>query len=221
MNAVVRRLVLKDLYFARGAMLGSIVLALISIPLLALGSMGRFSAMILMVCAGAAPGAFICGMLIVSERKERANLFSLSLPVSGRQMLVAKMLAAAAAYLLPWVVLLVGTFVLFSIVHAPMGMLPFATMLWVFLLDEFFLTLAISVSSRAEGWFTVAVVVCNVAISFYMFSFLSVPSLSAQLPGATAIWSPFIVHVIAVEVLVAVALASFMGWQLSRRTDFL
>jgi len=220
MNAVIQHLVRKDLYFARAVMLGAIVVALISIPLLALGPIGRYSAMILMVCAGAAPSAFICGALIVAERKERANLFSLSLPVSGRQMLMAKMLAAATAYLLPWLVLLGGTFFVYSASHAPKGLLPFGTMFWVFLLDEFFLTLAVAISSRAEGWYTVAVVVCNVAISFYIFTFLNVRSLSAQLPSATAIWSSLVVQVIAVEVLVAVALASFIAWQLSRRTDF-
>jgi ABC-2 type transport system permease protein len=220
MNAVVRHLVLKDLYFSRGVMVGAIVLALISIPLLALGTMGRFSAMILMVLAGAAPSSFICGMLIVAERKERANLFSLSLPVSGRQMLTAKVLAAATAYFLPWIVLLVGTFIVFSASHAPTGLLPFATMLWVFLLDEFFLTLALAVSSNADGWYTTAVVVCNVAISFYIFTFVNVPSISAHLPNATAVWTPLAVHVIVVELLIAVALASFIAWQLARRTDF-
>jgi hypothetical protein len=221
MNAVIRRMVLKDLYFARGVMCGAIVLALIAIPLLALGPIGRYSAMILIVFAGAAPSAFICGMLIVTEHKERANLFSLSLPVSGRQMLIAKILAAAAAYLLPWIVLLAGTFLLFAARHAPMGLLPFGTMLWVFLLDEFCLTLAVAVSSRAEGWFTTAVVGCSLAISFYMFSFLSLPSISVNLPSATPIWSPIVVHVIVVELLIAVALASFIAWQLSRRTDFI
>lgn len=221
MKVVLRHLVLKDLYFARGVMLGAIALALISIPLLALGPIGRYSAMILMVCAGAIPSSFICGMLIMAERKERANLFSLSLPVSGRQMLVAKMLAAATAYLLPWIVLLVGTFFVFSALHAPMGLLPFGTMLWIFLLDHFFLELAVAVSSRTEGWYTVAIVVCNVSISFYIFTFLNVRSLSAQLPSVTAIWSPLVVQVIAVETLVAVALASFIAWQLSRRTDFI
>lgn len=220
MKGVIRQLVLKDLYFARGVMLGAIALALISIPLLALGPMGRFSAMILTIFAGAAPSAFICGMLIVTERKERANLFSLSLPVSGRQMLIAKILAAAAAYLLPWIVLLVGTFLLFTARHAPMGLLPFGTMLWVFLLDEFCLTLAVAVSTRGEPWYTLAVLGCSLAISFYIFSFLSIPSLSAQLPGATAVWSPFVLRVIAVELLIAVAFALLIAWQLMRRTDF-
>jgi len=221
MNAVIRQLVLKDLYFSRPVMLGAIVIALISIPLLSLGSIGRYAAMILMVCAGAVPSSFICGALIVGERKERANLFSLSLPVSGQQMLIAKMLAAAAAYMIPWIVLLVGAVLVFSASHAPMGLVPFGIMFWVFLLDEFFITLAASLSSRAEGWFTVAVVVCNVSISFYIFSFLTVSSIAKQLPSVTAVWSPLVFRVLTVEVLFAVALASLIGWQLSRRTDFI
>ena len=221
MNAVLRQLVLKDLYFARGVMLGAMVIALISIPLLALGAIGRFSAMILMVFAGAAPASFISGMLIVSERKERANLFSLSLPVSCRQMLIAKMLAAATAYFIPWIVLLVGTFTFFSVNHVPRGLLPFATMLWVFLLDQFFLCLAVAVSSRTEGWFTVVIVACSLSISFYIFTFMSLPSVTAHLPSITAVWSPIVIHVIAAELLVALAFASFIGWQLARRRDFI
>lgn len=221
MNAVIRRLVLKDLYFSRWVMIGAIVLALISIPLLTFGSMGRYSAMICMVFAGAAPSSFICGMLIVTERKERANLFSLSLPASGRQLLTAKILAATAAYLLPWIVLLVGTFFLFSARHAPMGLLPFGTMLWVFLLDQFCLSLAVAVSSRAEGWWTTTVVACSLSISFYISAFLTVPSIAVTLPSAMPMWSPIIVRSIAIELLIAVAFALFIGWQVGRRTDFI
>jgi ABC-2 family transporter protein len=221
MNATLARFVLKDLYFARPVMVGAIAIALLAIPLLALGPIGRYAALILMVCAGAVPSSFICMALIVGERKERANLFALSLPISGRQTQLAKMLAAATAYLLPWVVLILGTFIVFAIAHAPRGMLPFGTMIWVFLLDQFCLMLAVAITSTTDGWVTMTVVICSVSISFYFYAFLSIPQISAQLPQATAVWTPFELRVIAIELAIAIALLAFALWQLMRKRDFI
>jgi ABC-2 type transport system permease protein len=219
-NAVVTRFVLKDLYFARTVIAGAIAIALLAIPLLALGPVGRDAAFILMVCAGAIPASFICMALIVGERKERANLFTLSLPISGRQSQLAKMLAAATAYLLPWTLLILGTFALFGISHAPRGMLPLGTMVWVFLLDQFCLTLAVTMTSPSEGWVTMTIIFCSVSISFYFYLFISMPQIAHQLPGATAVWTPFELKVIAVEVIIAIALVLFALWRVMRRKDF-
>jgi ABC-2 family transporter protein len=221
MNAALSRFVLKDLYFAWPVMVGAIALALLAIPLLALGPIGRYAALILMICAGAVPPSFICMALIVGERKERANLFALSLPISGRQTQLAKMLAAATAYLLPWAVLILGTFVVFSLSHAPRGMLPFGTMVWVFLLDQFCLMLAVAITSTTDGWVTVTIVICSVSISFYFFTFLSIPQMSAQLSQATAVWTPFELRVIAIELAIAIALLAFALSHVLRRRNFI
>jgi len=220
-NAVLRSFVAKDLYFARPVMIGSVLVALLAIPLLSLGSLGRYAAMILMVCAGAVPNFFICGMLVVTERKERVNLFTLGLPISGAKAALAKALAAATAYIVPWTVMLIGTFVLFAVAHAPKGLLPFGTMAWVFLFDQFCLVLTVTLTSKSEALFSTVIVVCNVSISFYFYSFLSLHVISDSMPSAVAAWSPFVLKVIAIELLIGLALLSFTFWHVTRQRDFI
>lgn len=220
MNAIVRRFVLKDLHFARGVMIGAVLIALLAIPLLTLGPVGRYAAFILMIVAGAAPGSFICGALVVTERKERSNLFALALPISPVQATLAKALAAVTAYLVPWAVLMAGTFALFYIAHSPKGLLPLGTMVWVFLLDQFCLQLAVSLTTSSDALFTTVIVFCSVSISMYFYVTLSVPTFAAQLPQAAATWSPMVFKVIAIELLIAVALLAYTFWRVSRQKDF-
>lgn len=220
MSSPVWRYLLKDLHFSRAFIIGTVLIALVALPLTALGPVGMYSAMILMICAGAAPATFICMYLIVAERKERANLFSLSLPISATQVALAKIGAAAVAYLLPWTLLAAGAAALFSVVHVQLGLLPFGTMFWLFMLDEFFLMLAVTISSRSEGLTTATIVFCNVAISFYIFVFLHVPSIARDYGGAVAVWNRFVFGVIAAELGIAVLLVLLTLWTLSRKKDF-
>jgi ABC-type transport system involved in multi-copper enzyme maturation permease subunit len=219
-SPVVWRYVRKDLHFSRAFIIGTLAIAVVALPLTALGPVGMYAAMILMICAGAAPATFICMYLIVAERKERANLFSLSLPISPTQVALAKIGAAAAAYLLPWALLAVGAVALFSVAHVQFGLLPFGTMFWLFMLDEFFLMLAVTVSSGSEGLTTGTIVFCNVSISFYIFIFLHAPSIARDVGGAVAVWNRFVVEVIAAEFGIAVLLVLLMLWNLSRKKDF-
>ena len=219
-GSVVLRYALKDLYFSRAFIIGTLVAAALALPLTALGSTGTYAAMILMICAGAAPASFICMYLIVAERKERANLFSLSLPISATQVALAKIAAAAIAYFLPWALLAVGTAALFSVAHVGLGVLPFGWMFWVFMLDEFCLMLAVTVSSGSDALTTATIVFCNVAISFYIFVFVHVPSIARDIGGTVAVWSPFVLEVIAAELAIALLLMAVMLWTLLRRKDF-
>jgi ABC-type transport system involved in multi-copper enzyme maturation permease subunit len=220
-SSVVARYILKDLYFSWPLMAGAIAVAVLAVPLTALGSIGLFSAMILVVVAGAAPSSFICMYLIAMERKEKSHIFALSLPISGAQVQLAKVLAATTAYVVPWVVMAAGTIALFTVLHVPKGSLPFGIMLWVFLLDQFCLMLAVTAAVGSEALSTVVIVICNVSISFYFFIFLNAPALGKSLASPVAVWSPFVLKVIVIELAVAVLLIAVMSWRLSHTKDFI
>ena len=220
-SSVVTRYVLKDLYLSWPLMVGAVAIALLAVPLTALGSVGLFSAMILVVVAGAAPSSFICMYLIAMERKEKSHIFALSLPISGAQAQLAKVLAAATAYLVPWVVMAAGTIGLFTVLHVPQGTLPFGMMLWVFLLDQFCLMLAVTAAVGSEAASTAVIVTCNVLISFYFFIFLNTSTVGKSLASPVAVWSPFVLKVIFIELAIAVLLIAAMAWRLSRTRDFI
>jgi hypothetical protein len=219
-GSVVLRYALKDLYFSRAFIVGTLLAALCALPLTALGTTGTYAAMILMICAGAAPSTFICMYLVVAERKERANLFSLSLPISAAQAALAKIAAAGVAYLLPWTLMAIGAIALFSAAHVALGVLPFAVMFWVFMLDEFCLMLTVTMTSGSDTLTTATIVFCNVAISFYIFVFVHVPAIAKDIGGTVAVWNPFVLEAIVAEIGVALLLILGMLWTVSRKKDF-
>lgn len=219
-TSILQRYVWKDLYFTRSLIVGSLVVALLAIPLLALGPKGRFAAMILMICCGAAPVSFICIYLIVMERKDRSLLFALSLPISPARATLAKIIAATTAYVIPWLLIALGAVALFVTSHAPQGMLPFGVMFWVFLLDQFCLMLIITVTSGSEALSTATLVICNVSISFYFFMFLNTRAIAAHIGSPVAVWDRFVLTTIGIELAIAALLIAGMLWKLSRRRDF-
>src|SRR5690242_21946435 len=83
-------------------MIGALLTAAIALAIANIGPLGAYTAMIFLISAGAAPAVFICMFIVIAERKEKTNLFCLSLPISGRQYALAKIVAASVAFLVPW-----------------------------------------------------------------------------------------------------------------------
>jgi hypothetical protein len=121
----------------------------------------------------------------------------------------------------PWIVLAAGAIGLYTLLHVPQGSLPFGLMLWVFLLDQFCLMLAVTAAVGSEALSTVVIVVCNVSISFYFFIFLNTSTVGKSLASPVAVWSPFVLKVIFIELAVAVLLIVAMSLRLSRTKDYI
>jgi ABC-2 type transport system permease protein len=216
--SVLRSFVLKDLYFSRWIVAASFVVALLAYGLAAVG--GTFAAFILLFCAGAAPATFLCLFLISGERKERSHLFALSLPISPERYLLAKVLALSSAYILPWAALGLITLLLAFVLPHHMGIVPYATLTWLFVLDQYAMMLAVTVSSRSEAAAVVAMIVFNISPAFFFYYMSRVASIGGVNPtAAVAVWSPVAMIITAIEILVALLLFAVVFWSVFHQKD--
>lgn len=220
-RSILWRVFLKDWYMARWFTVGSIVLGAVALILASLGPSGAYPAMILMIVAVVMQGTMLCMYGIVTERKERATLFSLSLPLSTLQHAAVKAVALITAFLLPWVILAAAALALLAASPVPdRGIIPVAVVCWVFLLDIFCVLLGVSLSTDAEGWTVATLVVTNTSISFFFYFVAKAPSITSTMRGPVAVWSPQVIAILVVELAAIAVIGALTFARIARKKDF-
>jgi len=207
-------LVRKDLYFSRLVMVGAFLTAAIGLGAQMLG--GSFAAAILLFCAGAAPAAFLCIFLISAERQERSHLFALSLPISPSRYLLAKVLAVTTAFAVPWALLGLGICLLLAISPASAGLLPYFTVVWLFVLDQYCALLSVMVASQSAAVVTAAMVMFNVSPSLF---FYYIARWANPEPSAVVVWTAYELRIVTIELGVAAACFALTLWCVLRQRD--
>ena len=157
---------------------------------------------------------------IVQERKDKVQLFMLSLPVSTGQYTAAKLTANAIAFVGPWVALTAAVAVVIDVSALPNGSLPFLLTVLVYLLLYYCVLAGVGLASDSTGWHTTVITVGNVSVNFLIPWLLSRPSVYRHRTGPAAVWTGDIMAIIGIE-LAAAAIALGLGLYVrSRRTDF-
>ena len=83
--SVMTRLVIKDLYLVRWIALGSLVAGLVSAVIMPMGAVSAYVGGVSLICVIVILNIMIVMSSVVQERKDKALLFVLSLPISTTQ----------------------------------------------------------------------------------------------------------------------------------------
>jgi hypothetical protein len=219
-SSLVRTLVLKDLYLARGMIVASLAGGVLSLALMPWSIVafyvGVTSFMVVLIVLNVA----LVMASVIGERKEKVALFVLSLPISTTQYTAAKVVSSLIAFLGPWALLSAGCLVLFDVTPIPNGMIPVSVALMVYMILYFCVLLAVALHTDSALWSGVVIVGGNVGINFVIQILLRLPSFTANGQGETAVWTADIVTFIALQLVlsaVAIAIALFIH---SRKKNF-
>lgn len=218
-RSIVRQLILKDLYLVRWMIAGSIFAGLAAVAMMPLGTVSAYVGGVSLICVLVILNIFLV-MGVAQERKDKVLLFVLSLPVSTTEYTIAKVLANATAFTVPWLVLTAANIVLIDVSRIPNGILPFWVAVLAYLLAYYFALLAVSLVTDKTGWHTTAIIVGNVSVNFLIPFLLRLPSVAAHGEGPTAVWTGDIVAMIVLEVVAGVAALGLAVYVHSRRPDF-
>lgn len=219
-GSIVRQLILKDLYLVRWMIAGSTAAGVAAVAMMPLGKTSAYVGGVSLVCVLILLNIFLVMGGVVQEKKDKVLLFILSLPVSTTEYTVAKVLANAIAFTVPWLVLTAANIVMIDVSRIPNGILPFWVAVLGYLLFYYCALLAVSLVKDSTGWHTTAIVVGNVSVNFLIPILLSRPSVAAHVEGLTAVWTADIVAFIAIELLAGVAALWLAVYLYSRRPDF-
>ncbi|MGP0072508.1 MAG: ABC transporter permease [Bryobacteraceae bacterium] len=221
-GSVVGHLVSKDwrlhrlqiiLSLAGGAAALALVQVKREVPVV-LGAVWFFLALILLGC-------FLPSTCVVNERKKQNLAFMMSLPVSPMQYTWSKVVSTFGMYLVPWVALVAAALSLIVTIGIPRGFIPMLLMLAGLALVGFSLIAGVAIVGESEGWYQLAVVVCNSSygIAYYLIS--RVPQINHDISGPVAVWRPAVLALLAGELVGVVLVLGLTFFLQSRKRDFI
>jgi hypothetical protein len=146
----------------------------------------------------------------------------LSLPLSIADYVRAKQLGLALCFVIPWLVSSAGA-VIFVLAHpgAPDGLLPFLTLLCVFMLANYSLVLCGALHARSEGMVSAVVIVTNMAVTLFMFLIGGLSEINQHMWGPTPVWNQTFWTVLTVELITLVCAFALPFFVAARRRDFI
>ena len=222
-TTMVKRLVLKDWYFQRTAIIIYILAGVLAIGLLKAGSEGLFYAgSILLITILITVGIHLTFATVVAERTEHTLPFVMSLPISTTEYTTAKILANVLIFLAPWITLVGGTVLIIRLsAEIPDGLIPFVILIFTQILVGYCLILAIALVSESTGWTVGALVAGNLSFQFFMYAVSHMPAIAQDMKGATVSWSQPAVLVLAGQVVAIGVMLGLTFFLQGRKTDFI
>ncbi len=220
-RSMVWHFVRKDIRLNCGLTVSSVLVGLLALALSRFGDAAGYAGLILLITAVIIQGVFICMGSIVAERKEKALLFALSFPISTGQYTAAKLIAAITNFVVPWGIIATGALLMLYISSVQHGLVPVAVLAWIFLFDQFFLILGITICKESDAWHSATIIWISTSISFFFYFILRVPSIHSTMNGSAAVWSTAVFVILAVEIGFAALVAALVAWHLTRQRDFI
>jgi ABC-2 type transport system permease protein len=220
---MVKRLILKDWYLLRWTILGSLAGGAISLGIIATGSNVAFILGITLLAAVLiTAGAHIAVTTMVTERKEQTLAFVMSLPISYREYTAAKLLGNLLMFVVPWLVIALGSIALLA--YPPgkgMGLIPFTAIMSVEILVSTCFIVAVALISESQGWTIAAIMVGNLALNGIGYWVAHIASISKGMEGHSVQWTPAASALLLGEfATIALILGSAFFFQ-ARKKDFL
>lgn len=221
MKAITRQLVAKDLHQHRWLMLSATGAGLAALPVAVTSEVGFNVGYLVWLTAVIALGLLLAMFGVANERKERAQLFVLSLPLSPADYVRAKLLGLLACFLPPWAMLSAGALGLVAAAPGiPDGLLPYGVLLCVYLLLNYALVLSAVLHIRSEAGMGGVIIVTNMGVSLFMMGVARAPGLGAHMLKPEPVWNTTFWLVLGLE-LGATALALVLPlFTAARRRDF-
>jgi hypothetical protein len=202
---VVSRLVLKDLYLVRWLAIGTLAVGLGSAAIMPLSAVSAYVGGVSLVCVIVILNIMLVMTNVVQERKDKALIFVLSLPISTSQYTLAKVTANAIVFGACWVALTAAALVVIDRSAIPNGWIPFLVTVLVYLLAYYGVLLGVAVASDAGGWHAAVITIGNISVNFLIPFLFGRPSIGPNLKSPTAVWTTDIVAMIGVEAAVGLA----------------
>jgi len=220
--AMVKRLILKDWYLQRWAILASLVGVVATLGIIATGGKVAFLlGLILLIMVIISIGAQMAVSTIVTERKEQTLPFVMSLPISYREYTASKIWGNLLIFLVPWLTMMLGSFGLLLLSPGSRGLLPYAAIMSTEILLSTCLILAVALITESQGWTVAAIMVGNLAVNGLGYVFAHIGGIAKGMWGPAIQWSGAASAVLLAELTTVALLLGGTFFVQSRKKDFL
>ena len=220
MSSVTSRLVVKELHAHRWLIVGAIAAGTLALVLASTGEVAFNIGALSWLTTIIACGVILPLYGIHQERKDRALLFALSLPISPTGYAVAKMLGTLSSFLSLWLALTVGAIILvLAAPDIPNGLLPYVLLLSGFLVTNFSVVMCSTLLTTSEAAVSAVVILTNMGVTLFMMLISRLPAISEHMLAATPIWNSAFFMILIVEAATMAIVLSLPFIVISRRRE--
>jgi len=222
--AMVRRLIWKDWYLNRAAILASLIAGMTTLALVAASHVSDIVlilGMIVVVTILIGMGAVVMASA-VRERKDQTLPFVMSLTITYVEYTTAKIVGSLLIFLVLWTALLADMVATILLVPGvPHGLIPFVVIMSVEILMSTCLVTAVAVTTESQGWVVGVTQVGALSLNGIGWWIARMPAIGGAMRSATLRWSGTATALLAAE-LAAIALMIAITFIIqARKTDFI
>jgi hypothetical protein len=214
-------LVRKDLRLSRDMILITLAVGAFSLFLMTRGTVLYYIGCVIALSALVIHLIFLVQLGLMMERKERVHLFILSLPITGQQYVLAKLVALSSAFFAPFLLIAATSLALIAWYPPSRGFLPFAATILMYFPMYFAVLFSVTASAKSDGANIAAVIFFNIAINLVIPGVMRIPSVAATIGGTEVVWTPELLLIIALEVGVGACAILLLLWRQRNKTEFL
>ena len=219
---LIQKLVVKDWYFQRFTILGFLIAGLTSLVVLSIPGTVWFAAgSILLITVLFTFGPLLVVALTVTERTAHTLPFLFSLPISMKEYTVAKMVSNFLVFLVPWLILLIASFIAITTQQSlPDGLFPFAVVVLTEILVSYSLLLCISLITESQGWNTVGILIGNLLFQAFLYPVANLQAVKSVMYSPSIVWNSTFTIILLLEFLLIAVLIGITFVVQFRKTDF-
>jgi len=221
---LVQILVQKDWYFMRKSLAVYLALGAFGLFLISAGSEGTFYAgSVLLVTILISLGIHLVMATVIQERTNQTLAFVMSLPISPREYTMAKVLANLTIFLIPWLILVMGSLAIlgFGLEGAGLALIPFAVVILTEIFVAYCFVFAVGLVSESEGWTIAAMVLTNLLFQGVLYGVSHLPDMASTMKGSAIVWNATSISLLGVEIAMIATLIAVTFHLQSRKTDFI
>lgn len=220
-TSILSQLVMKDLYLNRFMTIAALLVGVLSVLLLPLSRFSFAIGAMVYLTTIIAFGVIIVMYGVMGERKEKATLFVLSLPISPATYRKAKLLATLTTFLSVWAPLTLVTALVILLTPMPDGLVGYLGIVSCFMLMNFCVVLGVALRITNEAALTATVIITNLSVSLFFMGMAQLPSIDAVARGETIVLNREMLVILACELLLIPIALSVPSWFRGGRTDAL
>ena len=227
-TSIIPQLIKKDFMITRKMILAFCLVSLASIGVTSLlfGRIPQWAlvniSFILLLSPAATCGMVLLMTTIVFEKERSTQAFIMSLPVTVKEFVQAKLLLNISIFTAFWLaVSAVAGYFSFARGLFPLGTAPFMLMIFLGVFVAYIGILCVSLWRQSLGWTVLAIGLFEMGTSGYLWVIAYLDPVASHLGGPEMVWNSTAISIVVVQVLIAISMILSILYFQSRKRDFI
>ncbi|MGD9584298.1 MAG: ABC transporter permease [Lysobacterales bacterium] len=218
---VIKTLIAKDWILFQKQLAAYVTAGIFALCLIGMAkSWSFYLGSLLLIVVLVAAACFSISTSLLTERKERTLAFVMSLPVTPLDFYLAKLLGNLVTFLVPFLVMSIGTIAVIAFTPLPDGLIVFSILIFGYVALAYAVALSVAMAVESEGWNTFAMIGSMVLINPFIMSLGQIPEISKYVQTDSIVWSVPAVAILFVQATASVVVLVVTGWVHCRKPAF-